>query len=529
MSFRLATRRAFSIINPAMGKYSKRRFCPALGREITPADCGENRITRHPCPADCEFNPFALANYNTFLELEDEVIGKGHDWYLKTAPNRARAEWELSHTIDKPPGEGLALQMELMFGCRDADGRNCSERWEAAGFPDLKNDERIIQRAVNRSRVGLLEVHRILDDRLVECVDLLDDNATPILLCDRSLAARACRFSTVLTFHFALPHYWRMLGFALAITPLAGLGPRGVVEELVRHLGGPDRPAGWTPWFADHLNRVSRALVATNQARWEQTVASTDVEFGKAVYELRAPFAKCRARLDAVREVEPDDLTEGERDEGFAEARAWLEVPTEGGDSREDTPLFGRVLLGQSHIRLEAFGGERLQRFRAAVEGTLGNLIRFTAERRDDLSSRLKSRHPEYDRALVPPRLLEEPTILSFQSRRGPGPDSPGEREAMLVSWEQGLAQAWLDAPLPGLDDKTPREAATDPALRPRLLQLLKDRVRELDEHNRRTGGTRDLNWMLRELGAEELIFAPPPPRPPTDDPAEEDAEDESD
>jgi hypothetical protein len=75
--------------------------------------------------------------------------------------------------------------------------------------------------------------------------------------------------------------------------------------------------------------------------------------------------------------------------------------------------------------------------------------------------------------------------------------------------------RVFLDDRIPALDDKTPREAALDPKLRPRLLRILKQRVRAHDERNLRTGRTDDINWLLRELGADEIDFEPPPWRPP--------------
>jgi hypothetical protein len=89
---------------------------------------------------------------------------------------------------------------------------------------------------------------------------------------------------------------------------------------------------------------------------------------------------------------------------------------------------------------------------------------------------------------------------------------SPENIESELM---RAADQAFLDDHVPALDDRTPREAAQDPALRPKLVQLLKQRVRGHDERNLRTGRTDDINWLLRELKLDEIIFDPPPWRPP--------------
>lgn len=61
------------------------------------------------------------------------------------------------------------------------------------------------------------------------------------------------------------------------------------------------------------------------------------------------------------------------------------------------------------------------------------------------------------------------------------------------------------------LDGKSPRAAAADPALRPRLLTWMKGRICELDGLRRTRGLDLDLNPLLAELGLDELILPPPP------------------
>ena len=53
-----------------MSKASKHRLCPALGREISRSDCGENRHSGYACPGACPSNPFALENYTALLSSE---------------------------------------------------------------------------------------------------------------------------------------------------------------------------------------------------------------------------------------------------------------------------------------------------------------------------------------------------------------------------------------------------------------------------------------------------------------------------
>jgi hypothetical protein len=497
-----------------MSKAAKQRFCPAGQRSISPAECGEFRGSRYACPAGCLYSPLATANYGMLLALEKGV----DDACMARVGNEAERQpqlWkELQKALAAPSAHALhAFFTRHLFFRRDAGGLTTMDHWEREGFPGLKNDQRVLLRAKMRMRVALLEIHRIFDSGRVEVVDLLEAEAKPVTLFDRSLAAVACRFSTILAWTYALPHYGRLGGTIIVFPETDPLEPLEVLHEIARHLGGPEGEGPLRLWLAENFVRVDEALAATARMRHLQMLAGLDAQFGKAVYELRAGFAACRACLDEVEELEHDALGPAERDEGFAEARVWFatEDPVQAAGGR---PALGRVLLGQSHCRLEAMGAERLACMRRQFEAKLGERVRFTGEVRDDLAAKLAGRQPAPDLALIPPKLLEHPRKIILGSSRieAPPPGTPLEEvEAGQIA---GYYKTFLEDQIPALDNHTPRQAARDPALRPRLLGLLKTWVRLHDERNLRTGRQDDINWLLRELGADEILFDPPPARP---------------
>ena len=63
-----------------MSKANKHRLCPALDREISRSDCGENRHGRYACPATCPHNPFAPENYTALLTIEDALDQRTMRW-----------------------------------------------------------------------------------------------------------------------------------------------------------------------------------------------------------------------------------------------------------------------------------------------------------------------------------------------------------------------------------------------------------------------------------------------------------------
>ena len=515
-----------------MSQTSKSRECPAAGRTITVSDCVANRHTHYACPPTCPHDPFTSANYDRFLEMENKVDRKSMDYVLEHAADRAALEKSLQQARYHPSAHALhAWFAWQLFFATGPDGLTCGQRWEKSCLSELKSDQRFLLRAKLKTHIALLEIHRVLDGERVEAVDLLSPGAPPMTFQDRSLAGVAVRFANALTWVYPLPHFWRLSGTAVLIPDLGSLTAEKIVAEIARHLGGPAAGEPLRRWLAEHLVRFDDALQATARLRRMRMFAGLDAQYGKGLYELRAPFVACRGLLDELPQVDPDELSDAERQEGFAEARVWFADVVEMKQSVPPggRPVLGRVLLGQTFWRVEAFGGERFRQLRRQFEACLGERVRFTGERVDDLGAAMAAKEKTPNEALVPPRLLEEPQKLVFASSRIPAPPAHLSREETELEFVRAADRAFLEDHIPALDHKTPREAARDSGLRPKLIRLLKQRVRMCDERNLKSGGTDDINWLLRELGADEIIFDPPPPRPPLPDHSPEDEWDDDD
>jgi hypothetical protein len=481
------------------------------------------------------FSPFAPANYTQLLELEAAVDRESLARLNQEAPDRAALAREIQQASrEKTPHALNALIIWRFLHQTDATGRTCAQRWEQAGFPGLKNDGRVLMRGKLNLRVALIEVHRVMDSEQVEVVDLLAARPEPFVVHDRSFASLAARFACGLTWTYATPHYDRLVGSAILIPEIPSWEPDQVVVEIVRHLGGPTEEGPMRRWLSEHFMRFNAALRAVGLERRRMMFANLDAKFGKVVYELKRPFAECLQVLDRSADVDEDDLNEDEEREGFADARAWfardedaaLVTPAVG----EAEPMLGRVLLGQAHWRLESMGAEKMAVLRRRFEQQMGDRVRFTGERLDNLALAMAEKDPKADLALVPPRLLENPNLIRMSTSRVPVPVAPRSKAEMEAEVFAAMDREFLDNPVPALDGHTPRDAARDPALRPKLIRLMKDRIRSCDERNLETGSNHDANWMLRELGLNEILFDPPPPGrtprtfgPGTDD---EDADD---
>ena len=493
-----------------MSKASKKRFCPAVNHDISAAECGENRGSRYVCPGECKFNPFGPGNYDLALEM-DEALNAKMTGYLARILKDVRAfdrEMEKVAMTSGPHGVNAHFTWKFFLE-RDAEGLTIAQRWEKEGFPGLKNDEQVLMRARIKTRPGLVEVHRVIDEELFEGVDLLSDDPKPIQFRDRSLAARALRFSRFLTWVAPYPHYGRMIGTGINIPEMELFEPRQIVRELVKQCGGPTDLDGIRQWLGKNLELFDRAINATLAARQAAKYAQLDLRPVKVVYELQVPFLKARELLDAAEEVFMGELRQEEEDEGFSQARFWHEVSAEGRSEWKSNVVLGRILLGQSHWRIEALGEVKNARLRERFEKLMGSAIKFSGQRIDDAPDLTQSKTIK-DRNLVPELLLQVENKLDLMYGDLPPELSGDTTEESERKFFEEQNRRYLDATLPCLEGKTPRQAAKDARLRPMLVELMKQRVRAHDERCLKQGVSWDINWVLTELRLDEIIFPPP-------------------
>jgi hypothetical protein len=271
---------------------------------------------------------------------------------------------------------------------------------------------------------------------------------------------------------------------------------------------------------------MDAAIAATAHERRRLMFSGIDAQFGKVSYALEGTLRKCRQALLSGPDVAEEDLSPEEKAESFEEAWVWFEPDTASGMTvapKGGRKVRGRVLLGPNVARIEAVGQVRLAGLREDFETRLGRLVRFTAERRDDLGRRMQIEEPAADLSLVPPQLLAEPQQIELQSSRLPSPPPDLSMAAYGARLKIDFLRRLLDESLPALTGKTPRQAAGDLLLRPVLVRIMKNHVRQLDEDNLRSGRTDNIHDILRELGLHEIDFPPPPPRmPPEEDELDE-------
>ncbi|MEI6715585.1 MAG: hypothetical protein WCO60_17650 [Verrucomicrobiota bacterium] len=509
-----------------MSKAKKnQRECPVLKKPISSADCGSGRGSLYACPAECPHYPFTPANYTRHGEIEAALVQKTHARAEQVLAGEEQKQWRaVFYSSQKSAIQGIRTHAELVqlyHLQRDADGLSFTDRWLADPGAGLNNDERVLLRAMGRLRPVLLEVHRFLDGQTTEGVDHLTGETVRVI--DRSLAANIDRYSTLLTWQYSMSHYERLSG---TVEEVPECGPKSsleVVRELICHLGGPSDSAGQQDWLTWNFSKISEAILAVSEARWQKSLAKADYRFTKTDYvcpdQRRVETLLKKNENCEEDELQGADLASGfdmafvvlERAHGKDPAQLQLSLPGQGGTAGfgQGPTLLGRVLLGKNRLRIETNGDKRRQAVRTLVERIAGGQIQFKGELTDDYGARLAGKAPGFDASLVPASLLEdsEPFEISTQLVA----DEPGGAPPSPEILFRKRYEFFLDESVPALQGLTPREAAARPEKRPLLVALMKTHIRGCDQKRREEGLDLDLNPLLSELGLLELISDPRP------------------
>jgi hypothetical protein len=138
----------------------------------------------------------------------------------------------------------------------------------------------------------------------------------------------------------------------------------------------------------------------------------------------------------------------------------------------------GDVRLWYFGLELSCLSKERLEAGKALLREVVGRSLRYLGDEYRDLEQMLASG--------------ESPAARDI---------SPAIDPAVVHRMLEAQRDEWLDSPVPGLGFKSPRQAASDPAMREQLDEIFKV-LEYLEEQKRREGEAYlDVTDLRRELG----------------------------
>jgi hypothetical protein len=378
--------------------------------------------------------------------------------------------------------------MWFAFDYRLADGRTVADHFLEQA--PLSPGERSFLLAMRRSSMRLYEVIDKVPGTSMTLRDLLAGTVVTVneRTASRSLARHECLAARVIARGTSggpeiergllhIPRFWRDSVVAAArelCDDVLRVNPGTTLDEACGHLP----PLFLDVWVKSIFEPAIPQLKNTDGEDFVITCVSFHVEDAAALQEA----------LDAA---------EGEGIERAGDGRwSWS-----GPNVRGETVSLASLALGAHRLRVEANSVERGARARALVERLAGAAIRHRSTTHED-----------------PHRRMAESVTARALGREGaatkphaPALD-PDLADALALELHARHYRAWIDEPVPKLDDRTPREAAKIPALRPRLEDMLHE-LEGMYEHALADGQPAyDPSWMWAELELRGEAEASHPP-----------------
>ncbi len=242
----------------------------------------------------------------------------------------------------------------------------------------------------------------------------------------------------------------------------AALGDEGLGLAMVRHWAKAVREE-------EAAAAAPKKLVNTDG---EAVVMTTDH------FEIvAAGHGELRTRLILIEGVEHEE-------DGDAGARFTVFKQGNAVHAHWDNTVLAHLTLGSDRLRLETNSVERADRLRARLEAGCGALLRHRMREHADPLSSARSGRESTPRPAPPPEALQ----------------ALGELKAQHYA-------AWVDAPLPALGGRTPRQAARTPRGREQVDVIL--RSMENGEHRAGGGPPFDFGPLRRGLGLDTIAQDP--------------------
>jgi hypothetical protein len=175
-----------------------------------------------------------------------------------------------------------------------------------------------------------------------------------------------------------------------------------------------------------------------------------------------------------------------------------INSPRNNSDENSGVGSLGRLRLSADTLEVIAFGTQKFRFARKMIEKYLGACITFRGETENDLKEELRSRLQDKKGQRI------EPPMNSMMEREN---EIPPEVQAEILSkFHEQQYRQFMDSPVPMLENETPRQAAKNKMLRPKLIDLMKLHIHGIEKRNQENPYlSLNIDWVLDELELEEL------------------------
>ena len=483
-----------------------KRVCPALAGMICPACCGSRRGSKIECPSECSHFPFGTAAYDLWLRIQKSWQPKSIQYVISKVGDAglaATAEDFAPSFFDEEPALITGADLAIMYylAKNDDDVPPLGEIWKREGWPGLNNDERYMTEFRTRSQPGILEVQKILNNTALECIDRLDPERGKFIVFDRKLASTVGRFANMIVWLTHFPHFTSLACYGVDLpSTLIEMFISEIQERTEEECGSKsdeDVKCYLAKYFVEAYDLVD-VLVDELQ---DQFYKALDADPCTAFYELRVPCEEIKLilgqkhdfELDADCELEPDDppdavyykwLKRGKA-KRFSETPGLFPKNNKDGESVE--PL-GMVGLSNSELWIKTLGQKKFKFMKKLIRKYFTKKLKYVEEE------------------IIPIELfVDEDELLDTQPLAPPSENPEESEEQYLQQYFKNRYKRFLNEPVMMIDNLTPRKAACVPSMRPKLIELIKLHLNQVDSICVEKSIDINIDWIVEELGLDDL------------------------
>ncbi|MBU4252284.1 MAG: hypothetical protein KJ647_04825 [Candidatus Omnitrophica bacterium] len=494
-----------------------RGICPALEKIICPACCGSERGSKIHCIPSCGYFPFGVTGYDLWLKVDEGLVRKKLD-YLKSSYNYREFEEMVEHMRfasgiseeDVGTAEGAAVYY-LFFVKRDADGRTLAQKWQTQGWVGLNNDERIMMEYRFSCRATVIEIEKVLDHQSMECIDLLEPEKGNFVLIDRATAARSVRWTRMLTWLAHYPYFSRIANNGVELSDSAFAEFMDSLRDAFRKENRKHKELVIKDYLSENFGVFGSLIYDLSRERSIAVLKRMDLHQCRAIYKIKGNYGEIKAILDKNPDFEQRERHPDEQDLPGVYYYSWLRrgqskaleknMPAHfrhGQEKDEGVGTVGNISLFPDKLIVEAFTKQKHSFAKRMVKKFFGENLLLQNEVVVDLAKqqagKMEIDYKGYAREII--------SNKEKSDTKGIPPEV--ERELMQKFYKRHYT-IFLEDKIPALDEMTPRAAAVDPQMRPKLIELMKQHLKGIEQQNKDRGLDLNIDWVLDELSLPEL------------------------
>jgi len=494
-----------------------RGICSALEKIICPACCGSGRGSKIHCVPTCAYSPFSIPGYDLWLKIDEGLVRKKMS-YLASCYSRVEFEEMVEHMRfasgisggDAGTAEGAAVYYLFFVKC-DADGRTLAQKWQAQGWIGLNNDECIMMEHRFNCRATVIEIQKVLDHQRMECIDLLEPQKGSFILIDRLTAVRSVRFARMLTWLAHYPYFSRIANNGVEVPDLAFAEFMDTLRDSFQKERRKHKEMTIKDYLSENFGSFGSLIYDLSREKSIAALERMDLHQCKALYKIEGNYAQIKAVLDTKPDFEKRERHREEKKVAGAYYYSWLRRGESKALEKKMSPSFrhrdekedgvgtiGNIILFPDKLIVEAFTKQKYKFAKTMIKKFFGENLQLQNEAVVDLAkqqaAKIEDNYEDYAQELI------------LGKQEGKKEDIPPEiARELLQKMHKRHYTVFLDDKIPALDNMTPREAASDPQMRPRLIELMKQHIKGIERQNKERGLDLNIDWVLDELSLLEL------------------------